>query len=262
MGTVGTLDPVGWEVGTSVGRAGSRRSRSATREPAGNGNSARGMRPNQQTSPGLYRAITGLFLLMPGTPMLFQGQEYGATSRFFYFCDHNDNLCESVNAGRAKFLAQFRSLAQSEMQRRLPQASSQETFLRSRLDPAERERNPELTALHKDVIALRRGDPVLRSPKRRGVDGAVLSADAFVLRYFGGPDGDRLLLINMGIDLQLDPAPEPLLAPLQDRTWSVLWSSESPEYGGTGTYPPDTEDNWRLPGQSALVLRPAPSKSA
>src|SRR5439155_5813930 len=38
-------------------------------------NSARGERAHQQTSPGVYKALTALTLLMPGTPMLFQGQE-------------------------------------------------------------------------------------------------------------------------------------------------------------------------------------------
>jgi maltooligosyltrehalose trehalohydrolase len=36
-----------------------------------------------------------------------------------------------------------------------------------------------------------------------------------------------------------------------------MWSSEDPKYGGTGTFPPDSEDNWRIAGHSALVLRPA-----
>ena len=44
------------------------------------------------------------------------------------------------------------------------------------------------------------------------IDGAVLAAEVFVLRYFGGPEGDRLLIVNLGSELELTPAPEPLLA--------------------------------------------------
>ena len=76
-------------------------------------------------------------------------------------------------------------------------------------------------------------------------------------------DGDdRLLLVNLGRDLHLDPAPEPLLAPPEGRRWSVLWSSEDPRYGGGGTVPPETEDNWRIPGEAAVVLVPMVSDSA
>src|SRR5262249_43484124 len=48
-------------------------------------NSARGLRVHQMTSPGRYRAMTGLLLLAPGTPLLFQGQEFGASAPFLFF---------------------------------------------------------------------------------------------------------------------------------------------------------------------------------
>jgi maltooligosyltrehalose trehalohydrolase len=48
------------------------------------------------------------------------------------------------------------------------------------------------------------------------------------------------------------------VAPLQGSTWGILWSSEDPRYGGTGTPPVYTEENWRLPGRIAIVLRPEP----
>jgi maltooligosyltrehalose trehalohydrolase len=61
------------------------------------------------------------------------------------------------------------------------------------------------------------------------------------------------------MDLHLDPAPEPLLAPPQDQVWELLWSSEHPRYGGSGTAPVDGEENWRIPGHAAVVMRPGPS---
>jgi maltooligosyltrehalose trehalohydrolase len=69
-----------------------------------------------------------------------------------------------------------------------------------------------------------------------------------------------LLLVNFGCDLPLTPRPEPLLAPPEDRDWKMVWSSEHLAYGGYGTPPLDTEENWRLPGQAALVLAPKPLK--
>ena len=90
--------------------------------------------------------------------------------------------------------------------------------------------------------------------------GAVLNGDAFVLRYFSDDGDDRLLCVNLGRTLHLDPAPEPLLAPPQGMRWQILWSSEDPRYGGHGTPALETEDNWYLPGQAAVVLAAAPGR--
>jgi maltooligosyltrehalose trehalohydrolase len=64
------------------------------------------------------------------------------------------------------------------------------------------------------------------------------------------------------VDLQLDPAPEPLLAPPEGKLWDLLWSSEDPRYEGTGTPPVDSDCNWSVPGNSAVVMRPVEAKSA
>jgi maltooligosyltrehalose trehalohydrolase len=111
--------------------------------------------------------------------------------------------------------------------------------------------------MHRDLLKLRRNDPVFRQQRQGGLDGAVLGPEAFVLRYFGGQAGDRLLVVNLGLDLHLDPAPEPLLAPQDATGWRILWSSENPRYGGSGTPPLDTDENWRIPGHAAVVLAPA-----
>lgn len=221
-------------------------------------NSARGQRCHALTTPGRYRAVTALMLLAPGTPMLFQGQEFAASSPFLYFADHEPELARLVAKGRGESLTQFKSLATSEMKACLPDPSDPATFERCRLDHGERERHAEAFALHKDLLRLRREDPVFRSQQPRGVDGAVLGPEALVLRFFGGADGDRLLFINLGRDLALTPAPEPLLgAPADDARWALLWSSESARYGGCGTPALETEDaGWQIPGHAAFVMAP------
>ncbi len=222
-------------------------------------NSAYGARCHALTAPAKLRAMTALLLLAPGTPMLFQGQEFGASSPFLYFADHGSPLAEQVRQGRIEFLAQFRSLATPEMPDLFANAADPRTFERCKLDHSERETHGEIYALHRDLLELRRKDPVLHAQTPRGLDGAVLSDEAFALRFFGGADGDRLLLVNLGRDLHLDPAPEPLLAPPADSEWATLWSSEHPRYGGGGTPPLDTEDNWQIPGYSAVLMTPAPN---
>ena len=66
---------------------------------------------------------------------------------------------------------------------------------------------------------------------------------------------DRLVLVNLGRDLELNPAPEPLLAPLDGNSWEILWSSEDPRYEGAGIVPLPSNASWLLSGESALVLK-------
>ena len=222
-------------------------------------NTGSGLRLHKLAAPGRWKALTALTLLAPGTPMLFMGQEFAASAPFLYFADHQPELAGKVREGRTDFLAQFRSLSRPETVACLANPGDPATFEICKLDHAERERHAEAHALHKDLLRLRREDAVFRAQRPGGVDGAVLSSEAFVLRFFGGAAGDRLLVVNLGRDLHLDPAPEPLLAPPERACWVVLWSSEDPRYGGCGAFPLDTSENWRIPGNAAVALAPAPA---
>ena len=113
--------------------------------------------------------------------------------------------------------------------------------------------------MHRDLLKLRREDPVFSAQGAGGVDGAVLGDEAFVLRFFDEEGRDRLLLVNLGRALNLNPAPEPLLAPPENSIWTTLWSSEDCRYGGSGTHALETSNNWMLPAHAAVVMRPAPS---
>lgn len=217
-------------------------------------NSGRGSRCHALTSPGRYRAMTAVLLLGPQTPMLFQGQEYGSSAPFYYFADHEPGLSAQVADGRRTFLTQFRSLADPAMQRLLPDPGDPATFERCKLAPPADERERGALKLHRDLLRIRRGDPVIVRPE--GLDGAVLADEAFVLRFFGPDHDDRLLVVNLGREERLRPAPEPLLAPPPGREWAVRWSSEDPEYGGGGTAPVDGYLNWWLPGHAAVLLGP------
>jgi len=222
-------------------------------------NSCRGRRIDKITTPGRHRAMTALLLLAPGTPLVFQGQEFAASSPFLFFADHNPELKKLVREGRIKFLSQFSTLAQPEMCEFHIDPGDPDTFEASKLDLRERRNHAPVYQLYKDLLQLRRNDPVFGQQKPGGVDGAVLASEAFVLRYFGGHGDDRLLFINLGARLQLDRAPEPLLAPPEDAVWRLLWSSEHPRYGGCGTPPVETEAYWQIPGHAAVVMSPARS---
>jgi maltooligosyltrehalose trehalohydrolase len=217
-----------------------------------------GRRLHQVTSPGRYRALTALTLLGPGTPMLFQGQEFASSAPFLFFCDHGDHLREPIRQGRREFLSQFPSITDPEVQAALPNPDDEQTFLKCKLDPDERERNVGAYRLHRDLFEIRRSDAAIAAGSVRRPDGAVLTADAFALRFDGGGAEDRLLLVNLGRDLELTPIPEPLLAPPAGCRWRLRWSSEHVAYGGLGESPLHPHPTWRIPGEAALLLEPEP----
>ena len=222
-----------------------------------------GQRVHQVASPGMYRALTALWLLSPGTPMFFQGQEFEASAPFLYFADHGGELGTAVRQGRAEFMSQFRSAASRPLIDALPDPGALDTFERCKLDHSERSRHPQAVALHRDLLRLRREE--IYAPRRTSsFDGAVLAEHALVFRWFstrtlptaGEIARDRLLIVNLGAELCVTAVPEPLLAPPTPEGWEIRWSSEDPEYGGAGTAPIETAANWRVPGHAAIVLSP------
>ena len=228
-----------------------------------NAASGRGYRVHQLASPGLVRALTTLWLLSPGTPMLFQGQEFSASSPFLFFADHAGELGRAVRTGRAEFMSQFRSAATRPLVDELPDPGEWETFVGCKIDQSERGRHAHAVALHRDLLRVRRED--LYGPERRlSCDGAVIADRVFVLRWFPsdapsvsvGPAADRLLIVNLGVEVSLTALPEPLLAPPAGSEWELRWSCEDAAYGGAGTGSIETDLSWRIPGQSSVFLAP------
>ena len=201
-------------------------------------NSQDGLRIDRLTSPGRFRAMTALLLLQPQTPLLFQGQEFGARAPFLYFADHEPALAKLVANGRREFMTQFPSIEPP----RLPDPEKETTFARCRLDRGDS--RDEIVELHRSLLALRRQRP-FRDAQR--VEGAVLGEHCFVLRWLGADD--RLLLVNLGSALDFHPAAEPLLAPpSRQQQWSPLWTSEDLTF-----------EEWKIPAECAVVLAPTDS---
>jgi maltooligosyltrehalose trehalohydrolase len=226
----------------------------------------------QETSPGRARALTALLLLGPWTPLLFQGQEWNASTPFHYFADHNPELARLVRAGRRQFMSQFPGCvgAGGEL---LADPGAAEVFQASRLAWNERllPGHARALALHRDLLRLRRSDATLSAHAATGValEVATLGPHCGVLRYFvdgpvaaAGPR-DRLLVINLGADLELPATTEPLLAPpggpghVSHLCWRMIWSSEDTRFGGHGSAEPEQEERgWRLPGEATVLLAP------
>lgn len=223
------------------------------------GNSCLGDRVHGFSAPARFRALTALLLLSPQTPMLFMGQEFLASTRFSFFADHQGGLRTSAWAGRREFLRQFRAYADEAVQAAIPDPAAEATFLASKLDWSEAERNSQALALHRDLLHLRRNDPVIARLDCAAIEGATVSEHAFVLRWADATHGDRLLVVNLDQELLLTPAPEPLLAPSANARWHLQWSSNDVRYNGQGVaHPVDDEQRWRIPANSATLLSAVP----
>lgn len=225
-------------------------------------NTGHSRRFHQRTTPGRARAMTALFLLLPGTPLLFQGQDYWSTRPFFYFADHKPELAKAVNAGRREFLAQFPSLADEDMAARIADPGDPQTFVRSTLDWDERATRRESVALHTDLLRLRRTVPAFAAQAKGGLDGIVVGPEAFAIRFFAPDAMDRLLFVNFGVDQNLRSIADPLVAPPPDMRWRIEWSSEDPRYAGGGTPPVEHKGGWHIPGHAAVLLAPIQAADA
>lgn len=224
-------------------------------------NSLDGRRLHALTSPALHRALVALTLLGPWTPMLFQGDEFAASSPFLYFADHHGELAARVARGRLEFLGQFPSIREATRTVPLVAPHAASTFAACRLNHGERASNAATWRLYRDLIALRRCDRAFAA--QEPVAGAVLGPHAFVLRTFAprsashvtpsADAGDRLLVVNLDrAPLTIESLAEPLLAP-QHAPWSLIFSSDAPVYGGS-SQPFVFDDAWVIPPESATVL--------
>jgi len=122
------------------------------------GNRAAGDRVSARLSPGLLKIGAALVLCSPYTPMVFMGEEWGATTPWQFFTSFPDErLAEAVRAGRR---AEF---ADHDWPGEVPDPQDPATFERSRLDWAERDKeaHADLLDWHRRLITLRREQPAL-----------------------------------------------------------------------------------------------------
>ncbi|HEY2683892.1 MAG TPA: malto-oligosyltrehalose trehalohydrolase [Steroidobacteraceae bacterium] len=128
------------------------------------GNRAQGERLSMMLDSRQLKAIATLTLLSGFVPMLFQGEEWGATTPFLYFTDHeNADLGRAVAEGRAREFAAFK------WQGEVPNPQEESTFQRSKLNWSEigEANHADLLDWHRRLIALRRENLQAVPPRSR-----------------------------------------------------------------------------------------------
>ena len=160
------------------------------------GNRAFGERLNHLVLPDLFRASTALLLFAPETPLLFMGQEFSASAPFLYFTDHGPDLGRLVTEGRRAEFAGFSAFRDEGPREQIPDPQAEATFQRSKLDWRACDTHAGTLRLHRDLLSLRRTDPVLSHNDRHTTETVALGEHVVaVLRWWG--DEFRLLVADL-----------------------------------------------------------------
>jgi maltooligosyltrehalose trehalohydrolase len=193
------------------------------------GNRADGARLNHQIDAATFRAISTLLLVVPETPLLFQGQEWAADAPFLFFTDHQEELGQRVTSGRREEFASFTAFADARLREAIPDPQARDTFERSRLqweelaDPG----HASMLRLYQRVIGLRATAAPLRACDRASYEARALDEETILLVRTSGSDrlwivvrlaGEgtaticgagavRTLLTTEDADLAVDPIP-------------------------------------------------------
>jgi malto-oligosyltrehalose trehalohydrolase len=156
------------------------------------GNRAAGDRISATLSPRLLKVAAGLVLTAPFTPMLFMGEEWGATTPWQFFTDHPDpELGQAVANGRRAEFARHGWTATE-----IPDPQDEATYARSQLDWSQLDAEPhrDLLSWYRELITLRRRWPELTDPR---LDRVEVSRDEEA-RWLAISRGRLRVLANLG----------------------------------------------------------------
>jgi maltooligosyltrehalose trehalohydrolase len=196
------------------------------------GNRAIGDRISASLSPDLLAVGATILLTSPFTPMLFMGEEWGASTPWQFFTSHTDpEIGRATAVGRKGEFAAHGWDADE-----VPDPQDPETFTRSKLDWSEVTEEPHdrLLAVHRALLALRRAHPDLVDPDLSAVE-------------VGWDDADRWLLVRRGsLRVVANLADQPREVDLDRSATEVLFA--------TGELPALDGETVTLPAQSAAVL--------
>lgn len=196
------------------------------------------------------RAATMLALLLPQTPLLFQGQEFATTRPFFYFADPSPERVEAVREGRRRELTGL--IGRERSFAGMPDPDDIAAFERSKLDWSEEEYG--YGRLHREFVRrllhMRRTDDVLRAARRTPASLVAWSEEGVVVVHMMATSGERLLVANFGHRRRIELPP--------GRCWRVTYTSNDAASGGNGAVAVVDPDLNRatIPARSAAFFVP------
>lgn len=131
------------------------------------GNRAIGDRLERIVGVDRAKVAAGIVLTAPFIPMIFQGEEFAASTPFQYFADHDDpEMAMAVKTGRKAEFAAFGWNPDD-----IPDPEKRETFERSKLrwDEVHQGQHEEMLDWYRKLIHLRRNSPSLSNGDLRRV---------------------------------------------------------------------------------------------
>jgi maltooligosyltrehalose trehalohydrolase len=207
------------------------------------GNRAFGDRLTSFAAPEAVRAVAAVYLLLPQIPMLFMGEEFGASQPFPFFCHFEPDLAGLVREGRRAEFAKFPEFQDPHRRELIPDPTAEHTFLSAKLDwdEATKGGHAEWARLYRELLSIRHREIIPRLFGVRGNSGRyeVLGDAAVRVRWTLG-DGAELTLVANLADRPLGRAVDPsgrLLWANGNITgssfgpWSVQWTINA---AGTG----------------------------
>jgi maltooligosyltrehalose trehalohydrolase len=130
------------------------------------GNRAFGERISQLAPERAVRSAMEILLLAPSPPMLFMGEEFGATSPFLFFCDFQGELASAITNGRRNEFSRFAKFNSPELREKIPNPNAEQTFLQSKLDWSSLASEPHKSWLqfYRELLLIRHREivPLLR----------------------------------------------------------------------------------------------------
>ncbi len=158
------------------------------------GNRARGDRVTESLDDDQLCAAALMTLCSPFTPMLFQGEEWGASTPFAFFTSHpEEDLGRAVTEGRRR---EFERMAWGDAEVPDPQARS--TYDASRLDWSEVDspRGATVLGFYRDLASLRRSLPALTDPDLRRVSVEHSGTERWLVLRRGSGPGSAVVAVN------------------------------------------------------------------
>jgi malto-oligosyltrehalose trehalohydrolase len=162
------------------------------------GNRAMGERIGMLAPAAAVRAATAIVLLAPSPPLLFMGEEWGATQPFLFFCDFEPDIADAVRDGRRGEFASLPEFADPAARAAIPDPLAAATFEASKPDwrCASHADHCDTRDFVRRLLDLRRREIVPRLPHMRGSDGSyrLHGPDLLEAQWRLG-DGSRLQVL-------------------------------------------------------------------